>query len=143
MKIHIRRIRPEGMELDESFPAETIGLTQKDALRFVSPVEIKTKITRADNGVFAKITAGSRYESLCGRCLEGMTQDWTTEFTLSFDVEKGEEFIEMGEDIRQELILNLPARVLCQADCKGLCIDCGANLNKQECKHKHAVISGK
>ena len=143
MRVQIRRIRPEGMELDESFPVDLIGLTQKDALEFVSPFEIKAKITRADENIFAKVTANSCYESFCCRCLEAVKRDWATEFMLTFDAKEYTEFIEMDEDIRQELILNLPALVLCQADCKGLCVDCGINLNTQECKHKHMVTSGK
>ena len=140
MKVQIRRIDPEGMELDESFPAGLVGLTQRDVLHFVSPFTIKAKVIRADDEVVADITVHSCFESFCSRCLEEMKQDWTAEFTLTFDAKEYSEFIEMDEDIRQELILNLPSRILCRTDCKGLCVDCGANLNKQECKHKHAVI---
>ncbi len=32
-----------------------------------------------------------------------------------------------------EVLLNLPSKVLCRTDCKGLCIQCGANLNVAEC----------
>ena len=142
MKIQIRRIRPEGMELDESFPVDLIDLTRTDVLKFVSPFEITVKVTRADDEVLAAVTVKSCYESFCSRCLEAIRKDWATEFLLTFDVNKYSEFIEMDEDIRQELILNLPGRILCQADCKGLCVDCGINLNTQECKHQHMVTSG-
>jgi len=143
MKVQVRRIRPEGMELEESFPAETIGLTEEDSLQFVSPVAIKAKATRADDEVLVTITANSQYESSCSRCLEEVKQGWTANFTLNFDVDNTVEFIEMDDDIRQEIVLNLPSSVLCQDGCKGLCVECGANLNKEECKHKHAVTSGK
>jgi uncharacterized protein len=142
MKIQIRRIRPEGMELDELFPVDLIGLTQTDALTFVSPFEITAKVTRAEDEVLAAVTVKSRYESFCSRCLEAITQDWAMEFMLTFDVKEYSEFIELDDDIRQELILNMPARILCRAQCKGLCVDCGTNLNAEECKHKHAVTSG-
>jgi uncharacterized protein len=72
-----------------------------------------------------------------------MKKDWSTDFTLIFDIDKQEEFIDISEDVRQELILNLPARVLCQENCKGLCVDCGVNLNNQECEHKHSIVSSK
>ncbi len=142
MRIQIRRIRPEGMEIQESFPVEAIGMAQTDVLQFVSPFEMKAKVVRVDDEVLATIMSSSCYTSLCSRCLEEVKQEWATSFTLTFEVKEHAEFIEMDEDIRQELILNLPGRILCQADCRGLCIDCGANLNKQQCNHKHAVISG-
>ena len=33
----------------------------------------------------------------------------------------------------EELILNLPSRFLCREDCKGLCPECGADLNAGAC----------
>lgn len=143
MKVQVRRISNDGMDLNEFFPVDLIELTQKDVLTFISPLEISAKVTRGDDEVFAKITAKSCYDSFCDRCLEAVTQDWSAEFTLTFDAKECNEFIEMDEDIRQELILNLPVRILCRADCKGLCVDCGVNLNAQECKHEHAVTSGR
>ncbi|MCK5014583.1 MAG: hypothetical protein KAS66_12250, partial [Candidatus Omnitrophica bacterium] len=80
MKIQIRRIRPEGMELDESFPVDLIDLTRTDVLKFVSPFEITVKVTRADDEVLAAVTAKSCYESFCSRCLEAIRKDWATEF---------------------------------------------------------------
>lgn len=141
MNVQIRRIGPEGLDLQESFPVEFIGLTQKDVVQFVAPLNIKAKVIMAEDEVVADIEVKSCFESFCSRCLEEVKKDWTTQFTLAFHAKEYAEFIEMDEDIRQELVLNLPLRILCQADCKGLCIDCGANLNKQECTHKHIVPS--
>ena len=44
-----------------------------------------------------------------------------------------EEFVDITEDIRAELLINLPANLLCSDDCAGLCPVCGANKNIQEC----------
>ena len=142
MNVQIRRIGPEGLDLQESFPVEFIELTEKDVLHFVAPFDVKANVIRAEDEVVVRITAKSCFESFCSRCLEEVKQDWRAECTLTFDAKEYAEFIEMDEDIRQELVLNLPIHILCQADCKGLCIDCGANLNKKKCTHKHAVISG-
>jgi len=141
MKIHIRQIKPDGLELSESLSSEWVGLTRKDNIRFIVPVDVKVKVTRADDEAFVEIEASSRYEAFCYRCLEDMENNWAANFTLSFSIEKQAEFIDISEDVRQELILNLPTRILCRDICKGLCIDCGVNLNKQECEHKHSVIS--
>jgi uncharacterized protein len=35
--------------------------------------------------------------------------------------------------VREELILNLPIKLLCREDCKGLCTKCGADLNEGPC----------
>ena len=46
----------------------------------------------------------------------------TTEDVIPFD---GEE-IDLTELIRDTLIINEPSQVLCQDDCKGLCVHCGS-----------------
>lgn len=136
MKVHIRTIRPEGIELEETFPVEMIGLTENDSVRFILPVQVKANITKTEDEMIVKVTVGSRYQSLCSRCLDDVQQDWTVDFTLVFDIDNQMEFVELGEDIRQELILSLPGCILCREDCKGLCIDCGFNLNNESCQCK-------
>jgi len=143
MKVYVRQIKPEGMDLDQSFPTESVGLTCEDDAWFIAPIAVKAQVHRAEDEIIVKVMAKSCYESFCARCLIEVKRDWAAEFTLYFDVEKQNEFIEMDEDIRQELVLNLPVRIVCREDCQGLCMECGANLNNQECKHKHAVIGGK
>ena len=44
----------------------------------------------------------------------------------------GEE-IDLGELLREELVLALPAKPLCDDDCKGICPGCGAELNHEAC----------
>ncbi len=35
--------------------------------------------------------------------------------------------------IREQVLLALPTRPLCQEDCRGLCPHCGINLNRSAC----------
>lgn len=41
--------------------------------------------------------------------------------------------------ICEEIVLNLPRKLLCREDCKGLCAECGANLNVSKCDCKKEV----
>lgn len=43
---------------------------------------------------------------------------------------------------REALVLGMPDRVLCSNECKGLCVQCGADLNEGECGCKPLEISG-
>ena len=43
------------------------------------------------------------------------------------------EEIDLYELLREDIILNLPMIHLCKPDCKGLCSQCGANLNYEKC----------
>ncbi len=50
------------------------------------------------------------------------------------------ETIDLTELIRDILIINEPSQVLCQDDCKGLCVHCGANLNVSPCSCESFVV---
>ena len=46
-----------------------------------------------------------------------------------------EEYVDISEEIRAEMLLELPMTLLCSDDCAGLCPVCGANLNDGDCGH--------
>jgi uncharacterized protein len=48
-------------------------------------------------------------------------------------LEPGAGEIDLGEALREELILAAPTYALCREDCKGLCPRCGADLNEGPC----------
>jgi len=93
------------------------------------------------------------FQRLCARCVEPVATQVRGEFDLIFrpqsaDAEAGERAItpdetEIGyyeesglslEDVvREQVLLSLPSRTLCNEDCKGLCPRCGQNLNQAAC----------
>jgi uncharacterized protein len=45
----------------------------------------------------------------------------------------GQQDIRLDQYIYENLVINIPMRILCEEDCKGLCPDCGADLNIEAC----------
>ena len=41
--------------------------------------------------------------------------------------------IDLGQLMQEQFYLALPMKPLCKDDCKGLCPNCGTNLNKATC----------
>jgi uncharacterized protein len=41
--------------------------------------------------------------------------------------------IEIGNDLRDFAVLSIPMKKVCKEDCKGLCYNCGKDLNEGEC----------
>jgi uncharacterized protein len=39
--------------------------------------------------------------------------------------------------VYDEVLTEWPLKVLCKEDCKGICSQCGANLNHETCSCKH------
>ncbi len=44
--------------------------------------------------------------------------------------------VDISDQVRETLILEIPLKPLCDPDCRGLCPRCGVNLNEQECNCK-------
>ena len=44
-----------------------------------------------------------------------------------------DEQIDLGLMLREQFQLSLPMKPLCQEDCRGLCPECGANRNSEQC----------
>ncbi len=83
----------------------------------------------------------------CDRCLKSVPQKITLHFarqvtapeeSMNEEEEDEQNFMDgyrlnIDSLIRSECFMNLPAKVLCKPDCKGICIKCGKDLNTGEC----------
>jgi uncharacterized protein len=47
------------------------------------------------------------------------------------------ETIDLGQLMREQLYLSLPMKPLCHEDCRGLCPQCGTNVNRGSCSCQH------
>jgi uncharacterized protein len=92
-------------------------------------------------------------ELQCARCLEPVGQNVDREFELLYrplgaDAGRDElsvtdaeaeigyyqgEGIQLEDVLREQVLLALPLKVTCREDCKGLCPQCGKNLNQELC----------
>ena len=133
MKIKVRGIPKEGLSIKRSIEPAEIGLTEED-LTCLVPLDITAKIERIQNAVVAQVEVSMQLSFCCSRCREDVEREFREEFKFDYMVDAKTEEIDLDEDIRQEIILGLPAKVLCRDDCRGICLHCGANLNEEECK---------
>lgn len=78
----------------------------------------------------------------CSRCLTQVSVQRDETLSESFGMEDdlpedvwpyNGEYIDLTEAVRETLILSEPMRVLCRPNCKGLCPQCGADLNEGPC----------
>ncbi|MBF0385027.1 MAG: DUF177 domain-containing protein [Candidatus Omnitrophica bacterium] len=133
MQIKVKSIPAGGLELFEEKPGSFIS-EATDEIRFTGKVSLKANIDKTDSAILANISASGKLVSDCSRCLTETGADWEREFTLDFPINKNTEIVELDEDIRQEIIVNIPILLLCKDDCRGLCLGCKVNLNLEKCK---------
>ncbi len=135
IKFPVRDVSSKGLEIDQTIPMESIGLSAEE-LDLRSPLTVKAKVQRVDNQIIAHTKVRADYGYLCARCLEEFHEEHENEYHFDFELTEDDEYIDLGEEIRQEMILANPAKVLCKKDCKGICPGCGVNLNLEKCKCK-------
>jgi uncharacterized protein len=59
---------------------------------------------------------------------------------LAFTIDQNHE-LDLREMVRQDILLELPMHTLCAETCRGLCPECGADLNEGSCEHDgHEVV---
>jgi uncharacterized protein len=46
---------------------------------------------------------------------------------------ENDNYVDITQDLKELVLVNLPMKPLCQSDCLGICPVCGANRNQGEC----------
>ena len=102
-------------------------------------------------GVSGRVT--TKLEMECSRCVESFGVSVDAQFDLRYvpasenagegEREVGEEdlatafyregMIDLIELMREQFVLALPMKPLCRDECRGLCPQCGTNLNTSQC----------
>lgn len=96
---------------------------------------------RAGETICFRFTGTVTVDSVCDRCLDELEleldidEDYYIfpENTPDVDYFYSGEFIDVDEYVREIVVMNMPGKVLCDEECKGLCSKCGANLNYGDC----------
>jgi len=135
IKIAVKDIPGKGLDIDQSIPKEGIGLSSEE-VDIRSLLNVKAHLEKVDNFVIADTHIKAEFGYMCARCLEELSSSEERNYKFDFELIPSVEYIDLGEEIRQEMILSNPAKVLCSKDCKGICPKCGTNLNVEQCKCK-------
>ena len=73
-----------------------------------------------------------KLEYITGQTYESTAAAELTENDLSVSVFDGET-IDVDEIVKEQILLAVPTRTLCQPDCKGICPECGNDKNTGDC----------
>jgi uncharacterized protein len=117
-----------------------------------TPIGVRLTYYRAATDVFVDGELWAHLEGTCSRCLAGYPFRVARGFSivlapaphaaggnralttddLSLGFYRGEE-IDLSPLVLEQMILALPTRPLCEPACRGLCAQCGADLNAGAC----------
>jgi uncharacterized protein len=133
VKLDTRQLPPEGVVLIEDFSPGDWELDTQ-SIKFLTPVQVTARITKVSNFLNINLDIGAKISLVCSRCLADIRLDFQKNVELNYPIDPLKPKIELDPQIREEIILEYPMKPLCSPNCKGLCPDCGVNLNQEECK---------
>ena len=101
-------------------------------MRFPEPILVRAEAWKSGDDLTVQAHLEAERTMTCSLCLEEFNNLFEKDITLHYDI-KGLESVTLDPDLRDEILLEHPIRVLCRPDCRGLCAYCGANLNDGPC----------
>lgn len=142
-KVHIRKSYAPG-SID-------YGLSE---VKQSGPLEVNATAELLEGQIRVTGELQTRIEMVCARCLEPVIEEVHRNFDLFYqpllkgtpneeerlkddDTEIGffeGEGLFLADLLKEQVLLSLPMKVICQSDCRGLCPHCGANLNQEQCR---------
>ncbi len=152
--VHVSGLRVNISKLSEGTHHHSLSTEPADIgldKRFTRPVQVNAVLEKSNRQLLVKADSQTRGSFVCDRCLEEFERNVESHYSILYvqgqavpsDAEETEEevqylpvdanMIDLGEDVRQYLLLSLPLKTLCREDCAGLCPICGTNKNKVKC----------
>ena len=130
-------------------PPTEIDLELEEA-QFVGETRGHIQLSRRVQDVYVKGSFSATVEVECRCCIEPFATSISGDIEVQFysadvvtspdpwQADTGERYylgdtIDLSEEARQSLILEIPNWPLCSEGCKGLCPQCGENLNVTDC----------
>lgn len=122
----------QGHLLAGSLPPAIFGLDE-DHLSFPNPLAYELRISRTGDDLLLRGQSRTTARCRCDRCLQYFDLELRCEDLCRVYQNVTEEGLDVTEDLREDVLILLPQKFLCQAACRGLCRICGQNLNVRAC----------
>jgi uncharacterized protein len=159
MIISLVRMPPDGLAFRHQYKAGELDTREYD-FKLKEPPLVDGRAMRAGPDIRLRGEIKAAITAPCDRCLNEVTipveipfdlfyapadpsagqpgERKLSERDLDFAVYENDQ-IDLDGMVLEQLELELPSRTLCSEDCRGLCPQCGADLNVEKCDCKAQV----
>jgi uncharacterized protein len=154
MKLDLTRFRRPVEYVDRMLASADLAPVNDGAYQVVAPVELAFNVHKDKRRFRLEGTVRAALELTCSRCLEPFRVDVNARFDLRYlpqsdEVAGGDQEVQddnvdtsyyrddeisLNELLQEQMYLGLPMKPLCGEACRGLCSQCGTNLNEGKCK---------
>ena len=140
----------EGMKVPFEYELSLSSIDVAGYSPVTEPVRVSGLVENKAGIVNLTASVGLPYGAPCDRCAKDVERQFNYNFehTLVVALESGENdaFLEVPNMrldldalVEEDVNLALPSKYLCDDDCKGLCPQCGQNLNESQCNCKAPI----
>ena len=148
LQVDLNRLRREGRaRVDVDIPPESDFWVDMD-VEPRSPLEVRLEAQQAGPDVVVRGHVAGTFRRECRRCLEPVDVPMDEELGRLYqegDVGVGDESddivplpsgreLDLTDPVRETVLLAVPKYVYCREECRGLCPQCGTNLNESTCE---------
>jgi len=135
MKIMVARIPEEGSSYNGSDPGAVMDLGDDPFVKVEGEVQYALYAQCVSGELIVRGTLSVNLGLRCIRCSEFFsTTVADSDFLRAYPISEDTDSMEISPDMREDLLLHIPTFMVCSERCKGLCAQCGANLNKSSCE---------
>ncbi|MGE0704216.1 MAG: DUF177 domain-containing protein [Vicinamibacterales bacterium] len=156
LTLNLSRIRTAHERFEQSYAPEVFTGTDapsQDLYTIVQPVRLVVDVSKDQERFRLVGRVATRLELVCSRCLEPF--DWPVDAAFDLQYQPKEKYaehqereirdddfaaayyenetIDLGQLMAEQFHLSVPMKPLCTDDCRGLCPQCGTNLNRGTC----------
>ncbi|MGE0884153.1 MAG: DUF177 domain-containing protein [Blastocatellales bacterium] len=154
MIISLSRMPADGLVFKHQYEADELDTSERE-FELQAPPLVNGRVNRAGMDMRVQGEIRATMIATCDRCLAdiplelqipfdliyvpegfGTSQSSETELhnrDLDLAVYENDQ-INLDDLVLEQLELSLPSRILCREDCRGLCSQCGADLNLEQCR---------
>lgn len=157
MRVELGSLERHGGKFAHNYQPGELDLNE-ERVTVVTPPQVSGRIQQTDSKVTVKGEVTAKLQLECDRCLKSVpvpvSRSFEVEYVtpemyqadpaaelldedLALSVFDGE-IIDIDELVREQLLLALPAQIICQEECKGLCPECGSDRNETDCQCEEA-----
>ena len=140
IKIIASRVTVDGLFVDGEESVSVINIEPESGLVPASGLKYGVKAVLINNDILVTGKVSMNFKSVCDNCLAEFEMEITNEDVCHLYEKADGSELDLTEDIREDILISLPHRILCIKNCKGLCFNCGQNLNLKKCscsEHKN------
>ena len=132
LKFDVGALKEKGRaQVREDVPAADYQEAVSGHAALRGPVSVALDLEVRGGQVLLRGRLSGRWELECCRCLA--RHDFPYTALVEASALSTQPTVDAADEVRQALVLALPMLAYCRPDCKGLCVQCGANKNLKEC----------